>query len=315
VRKDDLAEHSIPSPIPFEGDDEWDEHSRFEYWADVEYDSDGFNDVDFKRTRSVKPPRSRLPPTTSGKRKAMDDQGAPAKRLRTEQPTALPPIAWKPRKQDEQDLQASSSAKGGPKSFALLKDWRERFSNIEGFPSASPSGPANEEDSGLEANDLGFDDEYDAEEAAEDGEDDLSEEGLEDIDPEILRMALKKKLKEIGLGSAGIDEETLMSLASKFLTNQSDDVADELTEELLTRGEDPEKPDEFAKWVSSKAETSVNLKQNTKEDSSTTTAANAEESGPKSPARRNERKQKADSPVSSPRNRKRQKPDDLPTAA
>ncbi|KAK3047513.1 hypothetical protein LTS18_013140, partial [Coniosporium uncinatum] len=31
---DDLAEHAVPSPPPFEAP-EWDDHSRFDYWNDL----------------------------------------------------------------------------------------------------------------------------------------------------------------------------------------------------------------------------------------------------------------------------------------
>lgn len=41
-RQDDLAEHAVASPVPYDGDDDFDpDHWRYDYWADIEYDSDG----------------------------------------------------------------------------------------------------------------------------------------------------------------------------------------------------------------------------------------------------------------------------------
>jgi hypothetical protein len=250
-----LAEHAVASPVPYEGDDEWNDQSRYEYWNDIEYDSDGYNDVDGKqKNKAVK----QLKPTGTLKRKAPAAPESPTKRrklYRGEVSRGISPVAWRP-KADVKPLEEFITPVEELKSFSLLKDWRERFRHAKGLGTPKVQQNVDGEMSGERSALLEEDDGED-----EDGGGDVGEEvGAESadvmkLDPEILKMALRKNLESIGLDVAKINEATLLKLATRMTADmgRAHEILDEFVETLLG-SEETEETDQFSQWALKKAE-------------------------------------------------------------
>ena len=241
--QDDLAEHAVASPVPYEGDDEWNDQSRYEYWNDIEYDSDGYNDVDGKGKK--KPTEQlRVPGTT--KRKAPPGPETPSKRRkvhRQERSASIPPVVWRNR-DDIKEPEAEITSVAELKPVSLLEDWKERFRDAKGFGTAKAPQDAEEDlldhpDAIIEGNE--------AEEANGVG-------GMQ-LGPEVLKIALRKNLESIGLDGAKINEATLLKLATRMTADMSkaDELLGEFVESLLGNEED-EEADQFSQWALKKAE-------------------------------------------------------------
>jgi hypothetical protein len=268
--QDDLAEHVVASPIPYDADIDWDETSRFEnYWDDLNYNGDGYDDYEVRKKRKVavkKPSRSR-------KRKSIGTEESPRKRLKTkfgvvDETTAIediPPLLCM--SFTERTVKFDSSGKvvsefGDPVS--LVPDWRERYKNINGFPKGGPSlkleDVADDEEAADELYELeGFPKDVNDKVLREgvgfpEGEDDAHEqmEALH-LDPEALKMALKEQLSAAGLKVNGMDEQTLLQFAERMFAgggDDADDIAGELADDLLGRDEDEDRAGGLVDWVS-----------------------------------------------------------------
>jgi len=241
---DDLAEHQVASPVPYDGADEWDEDSRFEYWNDIEYDSDEYNDVE----TNIKKKSSKHSKSSPGKRKAPAISASPSKRRKTQQgrvsSSLASPVAWKPKFKVVDDIVAVEQLK----SFSIFKDWRERFRHSEGFRTAKSDSDMFDIVEGVAVASM-----EEAEDEAADEDEDGTDGGL---DPEILKMALRKNLESLGLDVANINEETLLQVAARMLANEgeADDILGELTEGLLGDEEEENDGDQFSQWVSKQVE-------------------------------------------------------------
>jgi hypothetical protein len=274
LSQDDLAQHAVASPPPYDGDDDFDEeHWRFDYWMDIDYDSDG-NEIR-QRREDVQALKRKRPTTRAAVNKS------PSKRrrvlpvlkrdaLKLQQERNLPPIML---------LKDRVNSHTGPvpgrlvdpktlKPYALLPDWIVRFRNTPAFPQKKTTAQLAEvqdivEDDLDEIADGGSEwmDEDDEEPGAEGAM-------LDGLDPEALKMALSQNLAALGIDIKGMDTETLLSFASKMISGEAeaDDIAGELAEELLKQGEAEEDEDEeadaetgaptyaFSSWVAREAE-------------------------------------------------------------
>ena len=240
-----MAEHAVASPVPYEGDDEWNDQSRYEYWNDIEYDSDGYNDVDGKpKNKAAK----QLKPTGAVKRKAPAAPDTPTKRRKLHQGDlsgGISPVAWRP-KADAKPLEEFITPVEELKSVSLLKDWRERFRHAKGLGTPKDQQSVDVEVSAQHS--VLLEDEEDEDEEAE------STDGVK-LDPEILKIALRKNLESIGLDVAKINEGTLLKLATRMTSNmdRANEILGEFVETLLG-SEEPEEADQFSQWALKKAE-------------------------------------------------------------
>jgi hypothetical protein len=238
-----LAEHAVASPVPYEGDDEWNDQSRYEYWNDIEYDSDGYNDVDGKKNGKVVE-HSKNP--ASAKRKAPSKPETPSKRRkihRRELSVGIPPVVWKV-KSGSEPLEEVITSVENLKPVSLLGDWRERLKDAKGLGTSREQQDVNGVVS--EEHDILLEDVEDEDLEGNDGV---------KLDPEVLKLALRKNLQAIGLDVAKINEATLLKLATRMTANmdKADELLGEFVESLLGTEED-EEADEFSQWALKKAE-------------------------------------------------------------
>lgn len=261
IPQDDLAEHVIASPIPYDGDADWEDTSRFEnYWDDLNYNGDGYDDYEVKkkRTRVVKTP------SKGRKRKLAASEESPRKRLKSKSGTAsakalidMTPLLWMSISEREAEFHSKYEVKGEfGKAISLIPDWRDRYKGVTGFPKGGRS---------LKLEEVVDDDEdpfstgakgkgiHLSEGLVED--EDLAREELETlhIDPEALKRALKEQLSAAGLKVNGVDEQTLLQLAERMFAGGEDDGEDivgELANDLLGREEDENEGGGLASWVS-----------------------------------------------------------------
>lgn len=251
---DDLAEHAVQSPPPTTYDEdtlpEWD---RFDYFNDLEYASDGYDNAKFVSKKS-----DQGAPKTGQKRK----RGATVRRSRKKHKpvkghtevlmdatwlSSNAPVVW--RSQMHRGVKPRLIAENA-EPYALLKDWREKLANIPQWTQASPQSalpelPASYDTTGKEAvaSELMLPDpEGDA------WEDDDNDGGEDEagIDPAALMTALQSRLASAGGPLSGMDPQQLLQFAMRMANDQDagDDIAGEMANEMLNRGDDDEEEEE-----------------------------------------------------------------------
>jgi len=267
---DDLAEHAVASPPPAtcgdaDAEEDWD---RFDYFNDLEYASDGYDDATFqahdakgakagmKRKRSVK---------GLAARKRINREHASAQT----EPTVVAhsPIVWR--------SQADRGAKprmleDNAQSYALFKNWREKLADTPDWAKASPPSPPGAESSPLDKGkgNLAFvtkpasppydDDNHNEEEEEVEGdeEDDAMDQEEATIDKDMLMAALQRQLAAAGGPLSNMDHNQLLEYALRMINDQDagDDIAGEMADAML-QGEEGEEDDaeaeeELLSWVS-----------------------------------------------------------------
>ncbi|KAF2264160.1 hypothetical protein CC78DRAFT_248232 [Lojkania enalia] len=268
---DDLAEHAVNSPPPAtylddENEEDWD---RFEYYNDLEYGSDGYDDVSLYLHNST-------PAKTGQKRKRGASAATSNKKqkvgrgrvnsINTSQ-AVLTPVVWRSRSEPPKPKVSNGSAK----PVALFKDWRNSLADTPVWA----SGPLPE--SGI------------AEESSPDGKkatiiskplsplsEDVDEEEAEnaegeggEIDSSALIEALQKNLAAAGGPLQGMDPQQLLQFAMRMIVDKDagDDIAGELADSVLQQGaegaegeeddeDDEEAPADILSWLSKQRETS-----------------------------------------------------------
>ncbi|KAF2032134.1 hypothetical protein EK21DRAFT_45036, partial [Setomelanomma holmii] len=246
---DDLAEHAVASPPPTSYGDEdmqpdWD---RFDYFNDLEYASDGYDDASLQpqsaKELKIGAKRKRGAPSSRSKkrRKTTDDDAEPP---HTEV-VAHAPVVWmsQEQRQPKQKVLADNA-----QSYALLKDWRETLADTPSWargpsPEQSPNALPDEAHV-ASASELPspasevIDEAALADEDVEEGDD---EEGDLGISQDALMAALQKQLATAGGPLAGMDPQQLLQFAMRMATDKDagDDIAGEMAEAML-EGEDEE---------------------------------------------------------------------------
>jgi hypothetical protein len=256
---DDLAEHAIASPPPTAyGDDDmhadWD---RFDYYNDIEYASDGYDDAAFQLhgTEGAKIGQKR-------KRVATHSRSNKKQRVAAEAPhtvvVAPSPVVW--RSQKDRAPKQKLLADDAP-SYALLKNWREELVETPRWACASPPAESPGSQAGgmppaiaaaLHAMISQTNDDDDTlaegEEMEEEEEDDDDEEGETDgdISQDALMAALQRQLAAAGGPLGGMDPQQLLQFAMRMATDK--DGADGIIDEML-EGKDEEQLLELAKGM------------------------------------------------------------------
>ncbi|KAI4961214.1 hypothetical protein J4E86_000240 [Alternaria arbusti] len=258
---DDLAEHAVASPPPAtcgdeDMEDDWD---RFDYFNDLEYASDGYDDTKFqaldvkgakaglKRKRTVKSAPAR-------KRLAKDSVNTHSEAT----PLGHSPIVWR--------SQASRGTK--PKTlddnaqpYALFKNWREKLADIpewaKGSPPSSPGALSSRPGKGKAK--MAFVTEpasppYDDDEDIDDEGDDGMDQGEGGIPQDALLAALQRQLAATGGPLTGMDPQQLLEFAMRMATDNDagDDIAGEMAEAMLGGEEDEddaEAEEKLLSWV------------------------------------------------------------------
>jgi hypothetical protein len=256
---DDLAEHAIASPPPTTyGDDdmqaEWD---RFDYYNDLEYASDGYDDATFlvhntKDARIGQKRKRELRHSRSNKKQRVPNSAAEEPHTLVVAPS---PVVW--RSHNDRAPRQKLLADDAP-SYALLKNWREELAETPRWawvspPAKSPSVPSGHSQAVLAADfpsptlEL-----LDGEAPA--GEEELEEDGAVNISQDALMAALQRQLAAAGGPLSGMDPQQLLQFAMRMATDKDagDDIAGEMADAMLEGEEEEEDADteeNLLSWV------------------------------------------------------------------
>jgi hypothetical protein len=258
VVADDLAEHAVPSPPPTVYDEDalldWD---RFDYYNDLEYASDGYDEASFAPNHGTGAAK------IGQKRKRGASTVQERKRRRVvntvqEEFVGLSnsPVVW--RSQASRERKPRMLAEN-VKPYALLKDWRKKTADAPkwGSASATPAPVSADEAKALASGAISpgtEDDEIEEEGDEQEGceEDEEEEAGL---DPTALMAVLQERLSAAGGPLNGMDPQQLLQFAMRMANDKDagDDIAGEMADEMLGM-DDEEEGDEGAEekllsWV------------------------------------------------------------------
>jgi site-specific DNA-cytosine methylase len=261
---DDLAEHAVASPPPttYGDDDAQQEWDRFDYFNDLEYASDGYDDATFQ-------PHNAKDAQIGQKRKRVVRSGHSSKKPRTMERGPTPvdtavavhsPVVWRSQsdRQPEQKLLADDA-----QSYAVLKNWREKLADTpnwaRGSPPAKPPSASPGKANAPHTSEVPFpasallDDTTLADEAEVDREE-MDQEDHVDISQDALMAALQRQLAAAGGPLSGMDPQQLLQFAMRMATDKDagDDIAGEMAEAMLEGEEDEDDEDaeeNLLSWV------------------------------------------------------------------
>ncbi|KAF2764333.1 hypothetical protein EJ03DRAFT_33223 [Teratosphaeria nubilosa] len=261
---DELAETQVAEPgyagTNHELSIEEFEYDLYAYYDDLEYGDDSYweygirQDISQLETAGQKRKRG-APDKTAVMNKRRKVLGTPAIKLTAagaEQPDTVVYMSQQERSRPRTPPLLEKRA-----GCAFLGDWRRRFAGKDGIIHTGEM-PVDMQKA-AEAQDDGtpvkhrqevpgevMEDEEDGWEDEEDGED--GEVDLSALDPDILKQALKQKLKDAGL--EGSDEGAFMDTLRRMLAGDEDAAAGELANTLLGQAAEGEGEGAFSGWLS-----------------------------------------------------------------
>ncbi|KAF2114129.1 hypothetical protein BDV96DRAFT_600856 [Lophiotrema nucula] len=249
---DDLAEHAVNSPPPTDYLDEdaipdWD---QFDYFNDLEYGSDGYDDTKYytQKPEDAKVGEKRKRGGVSRRGNKRQKQGDVWKDSTLDAPpSTLSPVVWRSK---EVPLEPKMLDEKKAPSYALFKDWRNHMAKPPSW------GKKKREGVSVDASELVVSEDVEEWIDEDIAEEDEGEE--ESIDPTVLMNALKSRLAEAGGPLNGMDPQQLLQFAMRMMTDQDagDDIAGELADNMLNQveegddDEDEEVPADLLSWLS-----------------------------------------------------------------
>jgi hypothetical protein len=231
---DDLAEHAVPSPPPtaYGDDDMQEDWDRFDYFNDLEYASDGYDDATFQphnaKDSKIGQKRKRVTKGMHSKKKVKTSESAETTKAAA---VAHSPVVW--RSQSDR-ARKSRVVTDTTKSYSLLKDWREKLAETPAWARGSPPAESPGALSG-EAHDAPESTLDLPEEDALAEDEEMDEEGDVDISQDALMAALQRQLASAGGPLSGMDPQQLLQFAMRMVTDKDagDDIAGEMADAML----------------------------------------------------------------------------------
>lgn len=255
IAADDLAEHAVASPPPttYADEDAAEDWDRFDYFNDLEYASDGYDDAvfevqDAKGAKTGQKRKRHIQPNRSKKRQRMLGETEAAA-------LGMSPIVW--RSQANRGLQPKLLDENTP-AYTVLHDWRKKLQETpqwaRGSPPQSPAVQAAR--AGKHTAEIDGTVKATTPPSELDEEDEGAHEDEMDIDPGALMAALQSRLAEAGGPLSGMDPQQLLDFAMRMATGKDagDDIAGEMADAMLNQGEvddeeDPEAEANLLSWV------------------------------------------------------------------
>ncbi|KAL6711613.1 hypothetical protein ACN47E_004547 [Coniothyrium glycines] len=249
---DDLAEHAVASPPPTTSAEEEPEWDRFEYFNDIEYASDGYNDAD-SEVQDVKTGQKRKRVVTKAHRRKRRSTAGTSSQADTSR-LEHSPIVWRLRSARETKPELLDE---NAKPYALLKDWRDKLADtppwVRAPPQESLSTRSSRPGKGKAARssapvsppcDIDFMDPehvHDEVEEHEIEEHEVEEDFDMDISQDAIMAALQRQLAAAGGPLSDMDPQQLLEFAMRMAAGKDhgDDIAGEMAEAML-EGEDDE---------------------------------------------------------------------------
>ncbi|KAF1957739.1 hypothetical protein CC80DRAFT_491109 [Byssothecium circinans] len=274
---DDLAEHAVQSPPPTTyDDDQLEEWDRYEYFLDIDYASDGYDDVKLE-------PKNGTGDTKIGKKRKRATTATPVRSRKKHKPVQShlvgqsgldmitnSPVVW--RSQGDRDARPKVLEENA-ESYALMKDWREKLANMpkwarQSSHSASPAPTASNGTKLVptpQAPASYIDIENDGEEEEQEGE------GAS-LDPAAILAVLQERLAAEGGPLSGMNPEQILQFAMRMANGEDagDEVAGEMADEMLNNmmgdgegdDEDEEAEANLLSWVAQQRNTTNNATTN-----------------------------------------------------
>ena len=257
--QDDLAEHTVASPPPYE-DENYEDWDRFDYWNDIESESEGYDDEGHKKkslskaSKTGQKRKNRADVSCSKKKRKIEDGASQVAQDRPLSPT--PTVLWRSREsREKEDNVRVGSLNETEEPYALLKDWRER---LGGSPRPTSYEPIEPEDVPAPEEPKSGKARRGAKAGPLSPSSDASDDELEGLisasglDSEALKTALQKRLAEAGGPLEGFDQSLLLKYVMRMMTNEeaSDDIAGELAEDMLNRPDDDPLAAGMSSWLS-----------------------------------------------------------------
>ncbi|KAF2469351.1 uncharacterized protein BDR25DRAFT_304470 [Lindgomyces ingoldianus] len=258
---DDLAEHVVNSPPPttYADEDAVSDWDRFDYFNDLEYASDGYDDSNFylhkQKPQTAQNSQKRKRGGTGavagghGKKRQKTGTGRTSPPPGTLVPS-MQPVVWRAKATQSNKPKMLDESQ---EPIALLKDWRERLTDMSVWASATPPSPEMKmPKSGNQK--LAFSERISPTQELEGEEDDDV-----GIDPAVLMAALQKNLADAGGPLNGMDPQQLLQFAMRMMTDKDagDEIIGELADNILDKGDeegDEEAPAELLSWLSKQRE-------------------------------------------------------------
>lgn len=243
---DDLAEHAVQSPPPTAYDeDQLEEWDRFDYFNDIEYASDGYDDVNLETKNGPgdtkvgqKRKRGAAPSTRSRKR----HQPVKAHTIGQGDADMLTnaPVVWRSQADRETSPKIWNEDTG---SYALLKDWREKLVDApkwtrQSSHAASPAPTASQTRNATSSSPSKPPPAANVEPLVDEEQEDEDEntEGAA-LDPAAIMAILQQRLAAEGGPLSGMDPEQVLQFAMRMANGEDagDDVAGEMADEMLEK--------------------------------------------------------------------------------
>ncbi|KAK5726133.1 hypothetical protein LTR17_013035 [Elasticomyces elasticus] len=249
---DELAESQIPDPgysgTNAELDAESYEYDYYAFWDDLEYADDPYWDVEARpppqNTVAPGQKRKRIAGAASGDKRRKVSAAGVARRGGGLGSKELETIVYRTHAQRYIHLHPLDTVVVGKAAgYALLPDWRTRFTDQDGLlkqkvmpKDMREAAEAVEDDTPPKKTrhaDMLLDGEEDEEEWEEDEEAEEGGSALAGVDPDVLKTILQQKLAGAGLSDA--DETAFMASIDKMLSGEAvdDDATAELASMLL----------------------------------------------------------------------------------
>jgi hypothetical protein len=252
---DDLAEHAVASPPPttYGDDDMQEDWDRFDYFNDLEYASDGYDDATFQphnaKDSKIGQKRKRITKSSRSKKKQKTTESAESTNSAV---TTHSPVVWRSQSDrvPKQKLVTNTT-----QSFALFKDWREKLADTPSWARGSPSakspsvtpGEPRQALASLTSELLQEEEEVPAE------DEEMDEDGDMGISQDALMAALQKQLATAGGPLSGMDPQQLLQFAMRMATDKDagDDIAGEVADAMLAGEEEDDAATEenLLSWV------------------------------------------------------------------
>lgn len=238
---DDLAEHAVASPPPTAVDEDkqadWD---RFDYFIDIEYGSDGYDDAtseeyEIKDAKTGQKRKRASKQTRGNKRRPAAGLGVQTDLSQREQS----PVVWRSQKDRESEVEVLDD---NAQSYSLLKDWREKMTDTPRWAHPSPAvrspdpRPPRQDkgETGIGVANAPDSPPYDEEEDGDEVDEPLSREAL--------MASLQRQLATAGGPLSGMDPQQLLEFAMRMASDKDagDDIAGEMADAMLEGGDDEE---------------------------------------------------------------------------
>ena len=121
--QDDLAEHTVASPPPYE-DENYEDWDRFDYWNDIESESEGYDDEEHKKkslskaSKTGQKRKNRADVSRSKKKRKIEGGASQVTQDRPLSPT--PTVLWRSQESREKDNVRVGSLNETEEPYALL---------------------------------------------------------------------------------------------------------------------------------------------------------------------------------------------------